>query len=96
MRSYKRKQTLDKDRRMAVAVRLIREGLSLREAAARLSVSHQTVANDLRRWEHAAAQMPLEIVRLSKPAVKNVPRGGEILTPAFDSGASVIPLRRPA
>jgi len=49
MRTYKRKQTLDKDRRMAVAVRLTREGLSLRQAAARLSVSYQTVANDLRR-----------------------------------------------
>ena len=96
MRTYKRKKTLDKDRRMAVAVRLTHEGLSLRQVAARLSVSYQTVANDLRRWERTAAQMPLEIVRLSKPTVKNVPQRGGILTPEVDSTAHVIPLRRPA
>lgn len=96
MRTYKRKHTLDKNRRMAVAVRLTREGLSLRQAAARLSVSYQTVANDLARWERVGSEMPLEIVRLSKPAVKKSPHGGEILTLEVDSAATVIPLRRPA
>lgn len=94
MRTYRRKLTLDKDRRMAVAVRLTAEGLSLREVSARLSVSHQTVANDLARWETARAAVPLMIVRLSKPAVKNLPHGGEILTPDFDRDSTVIPLRR--
>lgn len=94
MRNYRRKLTLDKDRRMAVAVRLTAEGLSLREIAARLSVSHQTVANDLGRWERERSSMPLMIVRLSKPAVKNLPHGGEVLTPDFDRGSGVTPLRR--
>lgn len=49
MRTYRRKGAMDKDRRMAVAVRLTAEGLSLREIADRLSVSHQTVAMDLRK-----------------------------------------------
>lgn len=96
MRTYKPKPGMNKDRRMAVAVRLTAEGLSLREVAARLSVSHQTVANDLARWGRVSAQMPLAIIRLSKPAVKNLPPGGEILTAGIDSAAPVIPLRRPA
>ena len=49
MRTYKRKLTLDKDRRMAVAVRLTAEGLSLREIAGRLTVSHMTITRDLAR-----------------------------------------------
>lgn len=94
MRTYRRKKLLDPDRRMAVAVRLSAEGLSLRQVAAHLYVSHQTVANDLARWEHARSAMPLKIVRLSKPTVKNMPPGGTNLTPRVDSGADVIPLRR--
>jgi hypothetical protein len=94
VRTYRRKKLLDPDRRMAVAVRLRAEGLSLRQVSARLYVSHQTVANDLARWEHVRSAMPLKIVRLSKPAVKNVPPGGRNLTPGLDTGADVIPLRR--
>lgn len=94
MRTYKRKSAMDKNRRMAVAVRHVAEGLSLREAAARLGVSHQTIANDLARWERERASAPLALVRLSKPAVKNLPHGGEILTAQFDNASTVIPLRR--
>lgn len=94
MRTYRRKNTMDKGRRMAVAVRLTAEGLSLREVAARMSVSHQTVANDLARWERERADAPLALIRLSKPAVKNLPHGGEILAAQFDSSPAVIPLRR--
>jgi predicted DNA-binding protein (UPF0251 family) len=96
VRTYKPKPAVDKDRRMAVAVRLTTEGLSLRQAAARLSVSYQTVARDLERWERERASMPLAIIRLSQPAVtKNAP-GATDVTPRCDSGANVIPLRRSA
>src|SRR6266704_3506928 len=87
MRTYKRKTLLNRDRRMAVAIRLRAEGLSLRQIGARLYVNHQTVANDLARWEQERSSMPLKIVRLSKPAVENVPPRGEDSTPAVDSGA---------
>jgi hypothetical protein len=96
MRTYKRKTWRDRDRRMANAVRFRAEGMSLREIAARQSVNHQTVANDLARWERVRVQMPLEIIRLSKPAVEKLPPRGEISTPEIDSGATVTPLRRPA
>lgn len=100
MRTYQRKNTMDKDRRMAVAVRLTAEGLSLREVAARLSVSHMTVTRDLARWDSEGSAMPLAIIRLSKPAVtpacnKTAP-GGEEVTAECDSTAAVIPLRRSA
>jgi len=94
MRTYKRKTLLDRDRRMAVAVRLRAEGLSLRQVAARLYVNHQTVANDLARWQRDRSSMPLKLVRLSKPAVEKTPPGGTDSTPAVDTGASVIQLRR--
>ena len=47
MRTYKRKRWGSKDRRREAAVRLRAEGLSLREVAARLKVSHETVRRDL-------------------------------------------------
>jgi len=92
---YRRKREGDPVRRMALAVRHTAEGLSLRKTAERLSVSHQTVANDLARWKREKPHLPPEIIRLSKPAVKNMPGEGEILTPRFDSPEpNVIPLRR--
>jgi transposase len=65
MSKYKRKRWGSKERRMEAAVRLRAEGLSLREIAKRLKVSHQTVANDL---------------AASNCAVKNFPAGGRKLT----------------
>ena len=65
MSAYKRKRWGSKDRRIEAAVRLRAEGLSLREVAKRLKVSHQTVANDL---------------AVSNCAVKNFPPGGRNLT----------------
>lgn len=99
MRTYKRKLTLDKDRRMAVAVRLTSEGMSLREVADRLSVSHMTVTRDLARWERDSSAMPLAIIRLSKsvtPACNKTAPGGKEVTAECDSRATVIPLRRSA
>jgi len=65
MSTYKRKRWGSKDRRIEAAVRLRAEGLSLREIAKRLKVSHQTVANDL---------------AASNCTVKNFPAGGRNLT----------------
>jgi len=95
VRHYRRKHPRDPVRRMAIAARLTADGLSLRQVAKRLSVSHQTVANDLARWEREKPHLPLEIIRLSKPAVKNMPPGGDVLTPRFDSPEpNVVPLWR--
>ena len=96
MRTYRPRPQLDKARRMAVAARLTAEGLSLREAAAQLSVSYMTVARDLQRWEQERANMPLAIIRLSQPAVTPIAPGATNVTVACDSGANVIPLRRSA
>jgi transposase len=94
VRKRERKPDPERDRRMAAAVRLTTEGLSLREVSERLSVSHQTVANYLAEWETALPRLPLSIVRLSKPTVKNTPQTGVVLTAPFDTNPNVIPLRR--
>lgn len=77
MRTYKRKNTLDRDRRMAVAVRLTGEGLSLRQAAARLSVSYQTVANDLARHRegslNAARDAAIDRANIRRAQLAGVP-----------------------
>jgi len=79
-----------RDRRMADAARLRAEGLTLRQIAARLAVHHQTVANDLARWDRPSRN----VVRLpSKTAVEKRIPGSEIRHP--DSTAeTVIELRR--
>lgn len=89
MRNYKRKgprQWRDKDKRMALAVRMHAEGKSLREIAKELGVgSPQTIANDLKRWDAQRAAAPSNVVslskKLSKPAVQSSPAGGEIGQP---------------
>lgn len=58
----------DRNKRMATAVRQQAEGMSVREIARRQSVSHTTIQNDLSRWERVRGQMPLEILRLARPA----------------------------
>ncbi len=56
----------DRDLRMAQAVRLYYgAGLTLRQVAVRQSVSYQTVANDLARWNRERPGMPAELVRLA-------------------------------
>lgn len=68
-RRYRRREAPgSRDRRMAVAVRQRAEGMSVREIARRESVSHTTIQNDLARWERVKDSMPLEILRLTRPA----------------------------
>lgn len=92
MRTYTRKRAkpwADKDKRMNLAVRLRAEGRSLREIAAELRVSHQTVANDLARWDERQQAVPSNVVALSRKAsrtaVKNDPAAGQDLTPGLDT-----------
>ena len=85
MRKYKRKPgRVNPDRRMARAVELRAEGLSLRQIAERLSCSFSTVRNDLAQWEHEHAN----VVPLCKIAVQNPPPGGQECTPEMHSEPS--------
>ncbi|MFD0850831.1 helix-turn-helix domain-containing protein [Actinomadura adrarensis] len=82
----------DKDKRMARAVELHAAGLSLRQIAERLVVSHQTVARDLARWDTERPNVtPLAVTS----DCHKVPPMGRDVTPECDTpGAAVIQLRR--
>lgn len=69
-RRYVRKRWGSKERRIEAAVRLRGEGLSLREIAKRLKISHPTVMRDLAKWDERHER----VVHL--PGT-NVPRRGE-------------------
>ena len=79
-RKYKRKRPRNPDRRMAAAVRLRAQGLSLRQIAERLSCSHDTVWRDLARWDIAH-----EASNVSDLPVRKSPPGGQFLTGESDS-----------
>lgn len=79
----KRRHWRDKDRRAHRAADLRGHGLSLREIAAELVVSHETVRQDLRRWDAAHAN----VVPLSRTAVKNRPPADRNLTAELDTPA---------
>jgi hypothetical protein len=67
-RRHRHRETEEgRDKRMAIAVRHRAAGMKVREIAERLSVSHTTIENDLARWKRVRDQMPLEIIRLSRP-----------------------------
>jgi len=81
MRKYKRKPARNPDKRMAAAVRLRAQGLSLRQIAEALACSFSTVRNDLVRWERERAN----VIPLCKTGVQNSPPGGEKCTPELHS-----------
>lgn len=90
-RTYKRKRPRNPDRRMTAAARLRAEGLSLRQIAAELACSHDTVWRDLARWDAAHP------ANVSDLPVRKLPRGGEFLTGESDSEpTNIIELRRKA
>lgn len=70
-----------RDKRMTEAARLRAGGMSLRQIAKQLAVSHQTVSNDLGRWDARQAAMPANVIPLARKASKsgaeNSPRGGK-------------------
>lgn len=85
MRNYQRKrppQWRNKDKRMAAAVRLRVQGMSLREIGAALAVNHETVRRDLARWDAQQASTASNVVslsrKLSQTAVANDPARGEL------------------
>lgn len=84
-RTYKRKRLrANPDKRMAAAVQLREEGLSLRQIADRLACSHDTVWRDLARWDAAHA------TNVSDLPVRKSPHGGHFLTAESDSDPSNI------
>jgi len=71
VRQYKRKrprQWRDKDRRMALAVRMRAEGKSTRQIGEELAVSHQTVMRDLARWDERQAAVVQNVVQFPGPS----------------------------
>ena len=87
-RRYRRKHLRDPARRMEAAARLRAEGLSLRQIAERLGVSHDTAWRDLARWAESRSNV-------SDLPVRNTPPRGQFLTPGSDrTEPNVIPLRR--
>ena len=89
VRHYKRKrpgQWRDKNKRMAAAVRMRNEGLSLREIAKKLAVTHPTVLADLRKWD----ELHPNVVSLpvNRPG-KSGPAGGEIYRSDLPPAAAV-------
>lgn len=92
VRKYVPKRTphKNKGKRMANAVQLRGQGLSLRKIASELRVDEKTVRNDLARWE--AERGNVTPLRISAAEICPGP-GGEIPHP--DSApADVIQLRR--
>lgn len=94
MRTYKRKPGRGRtDKRMAAAVRLRAEGLSLRQIAERLACGRMTVSRDLDQWDREHAN----VVSLSQTTVPKSPPGGQFGTAKWDSEPSnVVELRRKA
>lgn len=65
-----RRRVPARDRRMARAAELRAEGKSLRQIAAQLGVSHQTVSNDLARWDAQHPVVPSNVVSLQRKSSK--------------------------
>ena len=99
----------ERDQRMAVAVRRKAEGMTLRKIAETQGVSHTTIRTDIERWERVKDQMPLEIIRLARPAgnqgwkpgPSDTPPDGGSPVPGFQeevssAPADLIPFRRSA
>jgi len=90
MRNYKRKPgRVNPDKRMARAVDLRAEGLSLRQIAERLSCTHTTVRRDLERWDSAHEN----VVQLEHSAGTSLPpRGGNVPAECSSADSNIISL----
>jgi hypothetical protein len=89
VRKYKRKHARNPDKRMAAAVRLRAQGLSLRQIGKELACSEITVRRDLARWE----QEHSNVTPLRHLPATSLPRGGGNVAPECRSEpTNVIPL----
>jgi len=79
-----------RDKRMAAAVQLRAQGLTLRQIAAELFVHHQTIANDLARWDRTAAN----VARLPSNPLGESGVPGPAFRQADSTAGNVIELRR--
>lgn len=87
VRKYKRKPgRVNPDRRMARAVELRDEGLSLRQIAERLACDEKTVRNDLARWQRERPN----VTPLRNLPAESLPQRGEKSAPEFRSEPSNI------
>lgn len=93
VRKYKRKHARNPDRRMAAAVRLRAQGMSLRQIGAELACSEGTVRNDLARW---ARERPNVAALVRKTIAQNSPPGAEITHPDYAPDNNIVELRRKA
>jgi transposase len=87
MRTYKPRSTYRRDRRDR-AVTLRAGGLSLRQIAAKIGASHETVRRDLSAWDEQQEKVS------QLPVTKVAPGGDECDTGCDSREAVVIPLRR--
>jgi DNA-binding CsgD family transcriptional regulator len=95
VRTYKRKGPRpwrDKDKRMAAAVRLRAEGKSLREIAAVLRVSPQTIMRDLQRYDEKSREQAAVFQNVFQLPVPSRPQGGEMEHPHGTPGDAPIAL----
>jgi Homeodomain-like domain len=90
VRKYERKPgRVNPDRRMARAVELRAEGLSLRQIAERLVCSEITVRRDLARWEQERPNVtPLR----HSPATFSPPRGKDVAPESTTEPSNIISL----
>jgi len=95
VRTYKRKTSRrgSRDKRMATVARLHADGISNREIARLLAVSHTTVANDLSRWDR---ERPNVTPLVANPAGKSYPVRGVSCQPDLPSDSNVVPSVRRA
>jgi transposase len=92
VRKYKRKHARNPDKRMAAAVRLRDEGLSLRQIGERLACSEITVRRDLARWQREHSN----VTPLRHSPATFTPPGGKDVAPECRTETNVIEMRRKA
>jgi transposase len=75
LKRLRRRRVAARDQRMVSAVQLRTAGKSLRQIAAELGVSYQTVSNDLARWDAEHPNVISLVRNCQKVAREVAPRG---------------------
>jgi transposase len=71
LKPYRRRRVPARDKRADRAAELRAEGLSLRQIAERLSCSHQTISNDLARWDAEHPPIAANVIPLLRKASRS-------------------------